>query len=122
MCRVNAEGEGYAFLISSDGFGAIAAVIKGSSERGSLNLIDEWSENDAINPGQSENTIRAVCIDDYLALYVNGEFVGDVEDERFADSGQAGLIAGLLVENPDEAGEVIIEFDDLRVSTAELLD
>jgi hypothetical protein len=122
MCRVNAEGEGYAFLISNDGFGAIAYAVKGAAERSSLTFIFDWVENDAINDGQSQNSIRAVCIDDYLALYVNGEFVGDVEDDRFPDPGQAGLLAGIFIEDRNEIGEVIIEFDDLTVSEGELLD
>jgi hypothetical protein len=120
MCRVNAEGEGYAFLISNDGFGAIAYADKGASERGSLSFLFDWVESDAINAGQAENTIRAVCVDDYLALYVNGEFVGDVEDDRFTSGGQAGLIAGLFIESGDELGEVIVDFDDLTVSEGSL--
>lgn len=120
MCRVNAEGEGYAFLISNDGFGAIAFADKGAGTQSSLSFIFDWAESDAINEGQAQNTIRAVCIDDYLALYVNGEFVGDVEDTRFSAPGQAGLIAGIFIESGDEAGEVIVEFDDLTVSEGSL--
>ena len=120
MCRVNAEGEGYAFLISNDGFGAIAFADKGAGTQSSLSFIFDWVESDAINEGQAQNTVRAVCIDDYLALYINGEFVGDVEDTRFSDPGQVGLIAGLFIESGDESGEAIIEFDDLTVSEGSL--
>ena len=122
MCRVNADGEGYAFLVSNDGFGAIAYAVKGAAERSSLTFIFDWIESDAINEDQSQNDIRAVCIDEYLALYVNGEFVGDVEDDRFSDPGQAGLIAGIFIESGDETGEALVEFDNLMVSEGELLD
>ena len=120
MCRVNDVGDGYAFLISNDGFGAIAYAEKGAAERGSLTFIAEWVESSAINEGQAQNTVRAVCLDDYLALYVNGEFVIDVEDDRFPDPGQAAVIAGLFIENRDETGEVIVEFDDITVSEGSL--
>jgi hypothetical protein len=115
MCRVNEEGAGYAFLISSDGFGAIART-----DGKSLSFMQDWIESDAIKKGQSANTIRAVCIEDYLALYVNDEFVADVENDRYPDAGQGGLIGGVFVESGDEAGEIILSFDDLTVSAASL--
>jgi hypothetical protein len=117
MCRVSEEGAGYAFLISNDGFGAIART-----DGKSLSFIQEWVENAAIRDGQANNTIRAVCLDDYLALYINDEFIGDAEDERFPDAGQVGLIGGVFVEGGDEQGQVIVHFDDLTISEVSFKD
>jgi hypothetical protein len=115
MCRVSEGGAGYAFLISNDGFGAIART-----DGKSLSFIHEWVENAAIKDGQENNTIRAVCVDDYLALYVNDEFIGDAKDDRYPDAGQVGLIGGVFVEGGDDEAQATIQFDNLTVSAVSL--
>ena len=114
MCRVNAEGAGYAFLISQDGFGGIART-----DGENMTMLYDWREDSAINAGAS-NTIRGVCVDNYLALYVNDTLIGDVEDERYPAAGQVGLIAGLISEEVDQRETVIATFDDLTVKEASL--
>lgn len=111
MCRVDPNGAGYAFLISSDGYGAIART-----DGESMRFLVEWQKNEAIEGAQ--NTIRAVCIDNYLALYVNADLIADVEDKNYASAGQVGLIAGVLAEDGAEA--VIVDFDNLAVSAGSL--
>lgn len=117
MCRVDEDGSGYAFLVSSDGFAGIARA-----ENARLSFLADWTANDAVNEGQAINNMRAVCIDDYLALYVNGEFVLDAEDSTFSGSGEVGLIAGVLVETSGEntSEEIVVNFDDLTVSEGAL--
>lgn len=115
MCRVTEDGAGYAFVVSSDGFGAIART-----DGKSLSFIFDWTENAAIKKGQAANTVRAICVDNYLALYVNGKLVGDAEDTRYPEAGQVGLLAGIFIEKADESGEVAVEFDALTVKHAEL--
>jgi hypothetical protein len=119
MCRVNEQGEGYAFLISSDGYGTIA---RASAGRTSVNLsfLTPWREYDKIEA--SENTIRGVCVDNYLALVVNGDILVDVEDEQISQAGQVGLAAGILIEDRGETGEVLASFDELIVSDSSLHD
>lgn len=104
MCRVNDENEGYAFLISADGFWALAR-----STGRSLDFLDNWRETDAIKTGRgATNTIQVYCVDEYLALYVNGEFIGDRNDSRLDEAGAVGLLAG-----GPRADAATVAFDNL---------
>jgi len=111
MCRSDTSnnGDGYYFLISGDGYYAIS---KGEGE--DVNEIVEWTTSSAINQGQASNTIRAVCIDSYLALYVNDKFVVDTEDSDYS-SGYAGFAAAAF-----DSGNVDIAFDNLTITAASL--
>ncbi len=111
MCRADTSnnGDGYYFLISGDGYYAIS---KGEGD--DVNDIVEWTTSSAINQGQASNTIRAVCIDNYLALYVNGKFVTDTEDSDYA-SGYAGFAATAF-----DGGSTDITFDNLTITAASL--
>ncbi len=108
-CRMvtdeDGDVSGYVLLISGDGHYGIADL-----SRRSLDFILEWHQTDAIHQGQATNTLRAVCVDDYLALYVNGEFLGEVQDSRYARAGQVALVAGAA-----EDTAVSVAFDDLAV-------
>ncbi|MBZ0310360.1 MAG: hypothetical protein K8I82_30140, partial [Anaerolineae bacterium] len=115
MCRVDETGAGYMFLISSDGYGAIART-----DGRSLSFLVDWHEHESIKKEESTNKIRAVCIDDYLAFYVNGKFVADVKDEDHPlETGQIGLAAGILSEKREETS-VTVTFDNLIVREASL--
>ncbi len=96
---------GYVLLVSGDGHYGIAEL-----SRRSLDFILEWHQTDAIHQGQATNTLRAVCVEDYLALYVNGEFLGEAKDSRYARSGQIALVAGAA-----KGVSVSVAFDDLAV-------
>lgn len=109
MCRVDDADTGYAFLISADGFWTIA---KADSERG-LDFLETWKESKAIEKGNKSNTIQVYCVDDYLALYVNGEFVADHTDKSFDRVGGVGLLAGGA-----EDQQVEVRFDSLTVKVA----
>lgn len=109
MCRVDDSDSGYAFLISADGFWAIA---KADSQRG-LDFLETWKESTAIEKGNKSNTIQVYCVDDYLALYVNGEFVADRTDKSFDRVGGVGLLAG-----GGEDQQVEVRFDTLTVKSA----
>jgi hypothetical protein len=102
---------GYAFLISGDGYYGIADL----SSR-SLTFLLEWHQSDAIKQGRAQNTIRAVCVDDYLALYVNDTFLGEVTDATYRRAGQIGLIAGTSSE-----ATVSVTFDNLTVHAGSLV-
>ena len=109
MCRSDTSnnGDGYYFLISGDGYYAIS---KGEGD--DVRELVEWTTSPAINQGQASNTIRAVCIDDYLALYVNDEFLADTEDSDYS-SGYAGFAAAAF-----EGGNADISFDNLTITAA----
>ncbi len=106
MCRASPtnNGDGYYFFISGDGNYTI--------RRGATDMIRgliKWEPEGVIQQGQAINRIRIVCIDDYLALYVNGEFVAETRDERY-QRGFAGISAAV-----PEGGDVDVLFDDLTI-------
>ncbi len=107
MCRANIDnnGDGYYFLISGDGFYSIA---KGEGD--SVNRLVDWTSSPAINQGQASNTIRAVCLGNYLALYVNGQFMAEIEDIGYS-AGFAGFAATAF-----EGGDTDIAFDNLTIT------
>lgn len=109
-CRMvaseNGSMSGYVLLISGDGHYGIAEL-----SRSSLDFLLEWHQSDAINTGNAQNTLRAECVDDYLALYANDTFLGEVTDQGYVRAGQVALVAGAT---SDAATR--IAFDDLTVS------
>ncbi len=107
VCRLGTDrrenATGYALLISGDGHFGIAEL-----RSNSLSFLLKWHQTDAIHQGQATNTLRAVCVDDYLALYANGKFLGSVTDSMYQTAGSIGLLAGA------NAGlTVSVAFDDL---------
>ena len=102
-----ANGDGYLFLIRGEGTYAILRA------RGrNITPLVSWTQSDVINQGPGRNELRAVCMGDYLALYVNGEFMADATDDTFS-SGQIGLAASAS----NRLG-VQVEFDNLAVHEA----
>ena len=111
-CRLEPgnSGRGYFFFISGDGY----ASIRWSNGR-SLEPIVSAAPSAHIRRGRASNRIRVVCIDDYLALWVNGEFVADARDGRAA-RGAVGLAALMHY-----AGRrLTVDFDDVKVWRAAL--
>lgn len=117
-CRLvqaaDGSASGYALLISGDGHYSIAQLT-----RTSLTFLLDWHQSSAIKRGQAANTLRAVCADDYLALYANGTFLGDVtlKGDALRRPGQVGLIAGV-----NKGAAVSIAFDDLTVTAVGVSD
>lgn len=112
VCRTDEDDTGYALLISSDGFWSIAAITQ-SGNRQFLDYLVQWREDGNINQ-DAANTITAYCIDDYLALYVNGEFLGEHEDGSIDRSGGVGFLAG-----GETNDRVVVNFDDATISPAQ---
>lgn len=113
MCRLNDDGAGYTFLISSDGFAGIART-----DGRSLSFLLDWVQHDGIAP-DGVNTVQGVCVDDYLAIFVNGELVGDTENDLYPEAGEVGLMAGFFAQGR-EGGTINVLADDLTVTTASL--
>ncbi len=106
VCRASAgedNASGYYFLIGGDGSYSIR---KG---RDDIDALVSWARSDVINRGAGSNTIRAVCMGDYLALYVNGEFIADAHDNTYR-GGFVGFVAAAA-----EGTIVEIAFDNLRI-------
>jgi hypothetical protein len=111
MCRAQDNGDGYYFLISGDGYYSI--------RRGAGNEVQpvvEWEATNAIHQGTSANDIRAVCIDRYLALYINGLFVVETEDNAIFQ-GYTGFTAAA-----SDNGDVDVTFDNLTINEASIED
>jgi len=110
MCRADpaADGDGYYFFISGDGYYTIR---RGAG--GEVTPLIPWTPSAAIHQGQARNRIRAVCIQDYLALYVNDQFVDETHDHLYG-SGVAGLTAGVSA-----GGDVVATFDNLLIFAAQ---
>lgn len=81
------EGDGYLFLVQGSGsYGIFRA-------RGrSLTPLVDWTASDVVNPALEMNTLRVVCVGDYLALYVNGQLLAQTTDSTYTE-GQVGMVA-----------------------------
>jgi hypothetical protein len=99
------EGDGYLFLIQGTGSYAIMRA----RGRDVVPLVD-WTTSEHINVGPGSNHIRAICAGNYLALYVNEQFLADATDDTYT-SGQVGLVASAA----NRLG-VRVEFDNLSIS------
>lgn len=101
------NGDGYLFLVGGSGRFAIMRA------RGrSVTPLVNWTSTDKVNKGASSNRIRAVCFNNYLALYVNDSFLGEATDDTYT-RGQVGLVAA----GGSRLGEEV-NFDNLSVSAA----
>ncbi len=103
-CRLQSNGDGYSLLISGDGFYSIQKFSGGSFTK----LVD-WTRSDVINQGNETNEIRAVCDGPNLALYCNGQLLGEATDSAWS-TGDIAFIAASLEAEPTE-----IHFDNLKV-------
>jgi len=111
-CRLVADAQGattgYMLLISGDGNYGIAEMTNNA-----LSFLVKWHQSGTIRQGRASNTIRAVCVDDYLAIYANDKFLGEVKNTDFQRAGQVGLVAGVT-----KGKDVSVAFDDLAVYEA----
>lgn len=109
MCRAEPSnnGDGYYFQISGDGFYTI------TMRNGDWTTLVDWAESKAINAGQDENEITAVCAGSYLALYVNDVLLAETNDDTFSN-GNTGLTVSAFADSKD----VVVEFDDVQIWSA----
>ncbi len=110
MCRASPEnnGDGYYLRVSGDGYSNIAVRANGESR-----YIAEWTPNVNIDQPYLPHTVTAVCVDDYLALYFDGELVAEATDATLSSG-----VAGLTVTSYVEGQPVEVEFDNLRIWSA----
>ena len=87
MCRADEtdNGNGYYFMIKGDGYYSISI-----GQGNTIKPLVEWKASNAIHVGIDKNAIRAVCLDDSLALYVNDKLLIETHDNTYK-SGYAGL-------------------------------
>lgn len=87
MCRADAIGNGYYFIISSAGQ---FAILKATSDRIDPQPLVSWQPSSAIRRGDGRNALRAVCVQDYLAFFANDVFLAETRDSQFS-AGEAGV-------------------------------
>jgi hypothetical protein len=112
-CRsqVGNNSVGYYFMLSSSGQYAIRL---GDGTR--VRVMVEWTESNAIHKGEASNKIRAVCIDDYLALYVNDVFLAETRYDWLIEGNM-----GLVVNSP-ESTTIAVRFDNVTIWDASLVE
>lgn len=103
-CRLQSNGDGYGFRISSDGYAGIV-LFKDQEE---ISLQD-WIEVEDIYTDGTPNHLTAICEGNHLTLLVNDVFVAEVIDDTFAN----GDIALSAVSY--EAEPITVLFDDIIV-------
>ena len=111
VCRASGgtSRNGYYFLISGDGFVSIRRI-----ERSLSSPIVDWTPHNAVRQGQRGNRLRAICVGNYLAFYVNGQLVAEGTDGRFG-SGSVGFAA-----SGSEDGPIQVTFTNFTVRAAAL--
>ncbi len=107
MCRADASnnGDGYYFMVNPNGYFSVSV-----SDGDNIVPLVDWQPSPAVRPGLDRNTIRAICLGNMLAMYVNDQLVATVEDNRFA-SGHTGIAVAAGSASVDAA------FDDLKIYT-----
>jgi hypothetical protein len=108
LCRADARGNGYYFLISSSGHFTIRKATDEQSDP--IPLID-WQASEAIHQGSEPNELLAVCVNDYLTFTVNGRFLAEARDDAY-DAGELGIALGAVQET------AWVRFDDIIVREA----
>lgn len=108
ICRYVDTDNFYFFVISSDGYAAIAKYV--GNELTILTGDGVMETTDAINQGAASNHITASCVGSTLTLTVNGTQLYSITDTSFS-SGDVGFVAKSFSE-----GGVDITFDDLVVT------
>ena len=103
-CRLQSNGDGYGFRISSDGY---AGIVLFQDQQG-ISLQD-WIKIEAIYTDGTPNHLTAICEGNHFSFLVNDEFVVEVIDDTFA-SGDIALSAVSYEPEP-----VTVIFDNIIV-------
>lgn len=103
-CRIQENGDGYGFRISSDGYYAIELY----NNQENIGLVD-FEYDDAIFTDGRTNHITAVCDGSQLTLWVNDIQLASVQDSTFS-SGDLALTALSFETDP-----ITVAFDNLEV-------
>ena len=110
LCRYQDLDSFYAFLVSSDGYYAIASITNGGPYKILSGDGTHLMPSEAIQtePGTS-NEIHAVCAGTSLTLYVNGQQLTSVTDSAIG-FGKVGMIVGAGKDPPAH-----VAFDNVLV-------
>ena len=104
MCRVQDDGSGIFFAVRGDGFGSIQKW-----DGSTLTPLTDWVAADSINQGINANYIEGTCEGDSYTLYVNGEYVTDVQNTDFL----IGKVGVGVVPSPGSVTQVDFDFVEM---------
>jgi hypothetical protein len=104
MCRLQPNGDGYAFVIRGDGYGSIQKIVSGKRT-----MLVDWTFSDELYTGSELNVIEAYCSAEQLNLRLNGVTELKTTDSTFTQ----GDIA--LAVMPLGESQADVEFDNLVV-------
>jgi len=110
ICRYQNPENFYAFLISGDGYYAIAKYQSSSENVIYLTENGQFQPSEEIHTGVASNELLVSCIGNQLSMEVNGVPLLTVTDPTFV-TGDIGLAASTL-----QAETGVIEFDNVQVS------
>ncbi len=114
MCRVNNDGDGYFFWFGDDGFYNISVRQQATEEVFTALVDSEEVSLLSIDSGVAYR-FTVVCVDNYLAMYVDGNLVAEAFDSTFS-LGVTGLAISLSGDDPSIEQQVI--YDNLNVWSA----
>ncbi len=103
-CRIQENGDGYGFRISSDGYAEIMVFTDGEAV-----ALYDWTKSGAIEPAGEVNHITAICEGNHFSMIVNDVYIAEVVDDTFS-SGDLALSAISFSADP-----VKVLFDDIIV-------
>ncbi|MBA4385556.1 MAG: hypothetical protein C0410_12530 [Anaerolinea sp.] len=103
-CRMRPDGSGIFFAIRGDGMASIIAINKGEMEQ-----LTDWSSSEYIHAGLDSNNIEADCLGSDYTMFVNGDYVGTVEDTRY----QNGKVGVAVFSPAGESTEADFDFLDV---------
>ncbi len=103
-CRVQENGDGYGFRISSDGYIGISKYVETKGIE-----LQEWITSDVVYVDGRTNHLTAICQGDHLQFLVNDVIVAEVIDDTFT-SGDIGFSALTF-----EPGSITVFFDNVIV-------
>ena len=111
LCRYKDADNHYRFRIAPDGTYAIDKRVGGAA---SVSLVD-WTNSSAAKQGSgATNSIRAICSEDHLILYVNDTLVADVKDTSLSGGSFALMAAGYKNSQTDK-NPIGVNFSNLTV-------
>jgi len=117
MCRAHPldNGVGYYFLLRGDGYFGIR---RGTGDN--LLPMVNWTAHPAIRTERNDvNTLRIVCVEDYLALYINDQFAAETRYD-WLQEGYTGF--ALNGAETDTDNVFAVAYDDLTIWEATLAD
>ncbi|MEM9955242.1 MAG: hypothetical protein AAF846_26785 [Chloroflexota bacterium] len=108
VCRLSPDdSRGYYVVVSKSGDFSIRYIGRNVDD-----ALIPWRNSPQI-PRQSTFQMRVVCVDEFIGLYINDNYIDGSRDSRLS-RGQLGLAVG-MPQTVSGDGIALVDFDNLRV-------